>query len=48
MGSTMSLIEIFTVGFMVLALPASLLVSTSSPAEIAAQEGGDYDEEYHP
>jgi|GEM_PF-5174092 len=48
MGSIMSFIEIFTVGFMALALPASVLLPAQSPAEIAAQEGGDHDEAYHP
>jgi hypothetical protein len=44
----MRIIEIFIVGFMLVATPVSVLGQGNAPAMIAAQEGGDMDEINHP
>lgn len=44
----MRIIEIFIVGFMLVATPVSVLGQGNDPAIIAAQEGGDMDEATHP
>jgi hypothetical protein len=44
----MRIIEIFIVGFMLVATPVSVLGQGNDPAIIAAQEGADIDEINHP
>lgn len=43
----MRIIEILVVGFMLIAIPVTVLGQGNNPAYVAAQEGGDVDEVSH-
>ncbi len=48
MGCNMRILEVFILGFMLMAIPVTVLGTPNDPAVIAMQEGGDMDEESMP